>query len=83
MIFEEEVPVLPPGVSLADAHLLDTVTGAEVSLNGTARFLLSSIDGERTVREIAGAASRRYGVATGQVTSDFSQRVSVNMTYIG
>jgi len=73
MIFEEEVPVLPPGVLLEGASLLDTVTGAEVSLNGTARFLLSSIDGERTVREIAGAASRRYGVATEQVTSDFSQ----------
>ncbi len=73
MIFEEEVPVLPPGVLLEDACLLDTITGAEVPLNGTAFFLLSSIDGERTVREIAGAASRRYGVATEQVTSDFSQ----------
>jgi len=73
MIFEEEVPVLPPGVLLKGTRLLDTVTGAEVSLNGTARYLLSSIDGERTVREIAGAASRRYGVATEQVTSDFSQ----------
>jgi hypothetical protein len=73
MIFEEEVPVLPPGVLLEGDFLLDTVMGAEVSLNGTARFLLSSIDGERTVREIAGAASRRYGIATEQVTSDFSQ----------
>jgi hypothetical protein len=73
MIFEEEVPVFPPGVLLEDARLLDTVTGSEVSLNGTACFFLSSIDGERTVREIAATASRRYGVATEQATSDFSQ----------
>ena len=72
MIFEEEVPVFPPGVLLRDACLSDTVTGAEVPLNGTARFLLSSVNGQRTVREIAGAASRRYGVAAEQATSDFS-----------
>jgi len=45
MIFEEEVPVFPPGILLKGACLLDTVTGAEVPLNEPARFLLSSIDG--------------------------------------
>ena len=73
MIFEEEVPVFPPGIFPKDARLVDAVTGAEVPLNETARFLLSSIDGERTMGEIAAAASRRYGVATEQATSDFSQ----------
>jgi hypothetical protein len=83
MIYEEEVPVFPPGVSLEGACLSDTVTGAEVSLNATAHFLLSSIDGERTVREIADAASRRYGVATEQVTSDLSQLVArLNEKYL-
>ena len=83
MIYEEEVPVFPPGVSLEEACLSDTVTGAEVSLNATAHFLLSSIDGERTVREIAGAASRRYGVATEQATSDLSQLVArLNEKYL-
>ncbi len=83
MIFEEEVPVFPPGVLLKESCLLDTVTGVEVPLNVTARFLLSSIDGERTVGEIAGAASRRYGVSTEQATSDFSQLVArLNEKYL-
>jgi hypothetical protein len=40
MIFEEEVPVFPSGVSLEDSWILDTVTDDRVRINETARRML-------------------------------------------
>jgi Coenzyme PQQ synthesis protein D (PqqD) len=76
MIFEEEVPVFPPGVRLEDSRLLDTVTGDEVRINETARLMLSLVDGRRTAREIGEAVAASYGLASGRVVSDFLQLVA-------
>jgi hypothetical protein len=76
MIFEEEVPVFPPGVLLEDSRLLDTVTGDEVPINETARLMLSLADGRRTAREIGAAVAARYGIAPPRVVSDFLQLVA-------
>jgi hypothetical protein len=75
MIFEEEVPVLPPGVLLEGSHLLDTVTGDRVRINETARLMLSLVDGRRTAREIGEAVAARYGLGRRRVISDFLQLV--------
>ena len=75
MIFEEEVPVLPPGVLLEDFHLLDTVTGDRVRINETAHLMLSLVDGRRTAREIGEAVAARYDLGRRRVTSDFLQLV--------
>lgn len=75
MIFEEEVPVLPPGVLLENRHLLDTVTGDRVRINETAHLMLSLVDGRRTAREIGEAVAARYGLGRRRVTSDFLQLV--------
>jgi hypothetical protein len=76
MIFEEEVPVLPPGVRLEHSSLLDTVTGDEVRINETARLMLSLVDGRRTAREIGEAVAAGYGLAPRRVVSDFLQLVA-------
>ncbi|MCA1848895.1 MAG: PqqD family protein [Actinobacteria bacterium] len=76
MIFEEEVPVFPPGVLLEDSRLLDTVTGDEVPINETARLMLSLVDGRRTAREIGAAVAARYGIAPPRVVSDLLQLVA-------
>ena len=76
MIFEEEVPVFPPGVLLKSSYLLDTVTGDRVPINATARFMLSLVDGRRTAREIGEAVAVSYGLAPHQVISDFLQLVA-------
>ena len=76
MIFEEEVPVFPPGVLLEGSRLLDTVTGDEVRINETARLMLSLVDGRRTAREIGEAVAARYGLASGRVVSDLLQLVA-------
>jgi len=73
MIFEEEVPVFPPGVVLENACLLDAVTGDRVPINGTAHLMLSLVDGRRTAREIGEAVAPRYGLAPHRVISDFLQ----------
>ncbi len=71
MIFEEEIPVFPPGVLLEGSHLLDTVTGDGVPINETARLMLSMVDGRRTAREIGEEVAARYGLSLHQATSDF------------
>jgi hypothetical protein len=76
VIFEEEVPVFPPGVLLQGSCLLDTVTGDEVPINETARLMLSLADGRRTAREIGAAVAARYGVAPPRVVSDLLQLVA-------
>lgn len=76
MIFEEEVPVFPPGVLLQVSRLLDTVTGDEVRINETARLMLSLVDGRRTAREIGEAVAASYGVPSRRVVSDFLQLVA-------
>jgi Coenzyme PQQ synthesis protein D (PqqD) len=73
MIFEEEIPALPPGVLLKDSYLLDTVTGDEVQINETAYLMLSLVDGRRTAREIGEAVAARYGLASRRGVSDFLQ----------
>ena len=73
MIFREGIPTFPAGVVLRGDHLLDTVTGERAPLNDTGRFMLSLVDGRRTVGEIAAGTSRRYGVATERATDDFLQ----------
>jgi Coenzyme PQQ synthesis protein D (PqqD) len=75
MIFEEEVPVLPPGVLLESSYLLDTVTGDRVRINETARFMLSLVDGRRTAREIGEAVAAQYGLGRRRVIGDFLQLV--------
>jgi hypothetical protein len=76
MIFEEEVPVFPPGVRLEDSHLLDTVTGDRAPINETARLMLSLVDGRRPAREIGESVAARYGLASRRVTSDFLQLIA-------
>jgi hypothetical protein len=73
MIFEEEVPVFPSGVSLEDSWIIDTVTGDRVRINETARRMLSLVDGRRPAREIGGAVAASYGLAPHPVVSDFLQ----------
>lgn len=73
MIFKEEVPALPLGVVLGEAHLLDTVTGDKIPLNPTAHTLLSLVDEQRSIQEIACTTARYYNVAAEQVTVDFLQ----------
>jgi hypothetical protein len=73
MIFEEEVPVFPPGVTLENTRILDSVTGDGVPINETARLMLSLVDGRRTAREIGEAVAAGYGLAPPRVTSDFLQ----------
>ena len=75
MIFEEEIPVLPPGVLLENSHLLDTVTGDRVQINETAHLMLSLADGRRTAREIGEAVAARYGLGRRRVVSDLLQLV--------
>jgi hypothetical protein len=62
MIFEEEVPVFPSGVSLEDSWILDTVTGDRVRINETARRMLSLVDGKRP-RERSAERSQRAMVS--------------------
>ena len=76
MIFEEEVPVFPPGVLLEDSCVLDTVTGDRAPINGTARLMLSLVNGRRTAREIGEAVATSYGLAPGRVISDVLQLVA-------
>jgi hypothetical protein len=76
MIFEEEVPVFPPGVLLGDSYVLDTVTGDRAPINGTARLMLSLVDGRRTAREIGEAVATSYGLASRRVISDFLQLIA-------
>lgn len=76
MIFEEEVPVFPPGVLLEGTCLLDTVTGDRVPINGTARLMLSLIDGRRTARDIGEAVAASFGLAPHRVTSDLLQLIA-------
>lgn len=73
MIFEIEVPVFPAGVMLESSDLLDTVTGDRVPINGTARLMLSLVDGRRTAKEIGATVAAAYGIAPRRVTSDFLQ----------
>ncbi|HEU4492794.1 MAG TPA: PqqD family protein [Rubrobacteraceae bacterium] len=73
MIFEIEVPVFPAGVMLESSDLLDTVTGDRVPINGTARLMLSLVDGRRTAKEIGETVAAAYGIAPHRVTSDFLQ----------
>jgi hypothetical protein len=73
MIFEEEVPVFPPGVLLEYSRILDTVTGDEVPINETARLMLSLVDGRRPAREIGEAVAAGYGLGSRRVISDFLQ----------
>lgn len=73
MIFEIEVPVFPAGVMLESSYLLDTVTGDRVPINGTARLMLSLVDGRRTAKEIGATVAAAYGIAPRRVTSDFLQ----------
>ncbi len=75
MIFEEEVPVFPPGVMLENSCITDTVTGDRVTINVTARLMLSLVDGRRTAREIGEAVAPSYGLAPHRVTSDLLQLV--------
>jgi hypothetical protein len=76
MIFEEEVPVFPPGVLLKSSYLLDTVTGDRVQINATAHLMLSLVDGRRTAREIGETVAACYGLASHRVTSDLLQLVA-------
>jgi len=73
VIFDVEVPAFPQAVLLQRTHLLDTVTGDRVSLNETAYFMLSLVDGRRTAKDIGEAVAAVYGLAPRQVTSDFLQ----------
>jgi Coenzyme PQQ synthesis protein D (PqqD) len=76
MIFEEEIPVFPPGVLLEDSCVLDTVTGDRAPINGTARLMLSLVNGRRTAREIGEAVATSYGLAPSRVISDVRQLVA-------
>ena len=49
------------------------MTGDRVSLNETAYFMLSLVDGRRTAKDIGEAVAAIYGLAPRQVTSDFLQ----------
>jgi hypothetical protein len=76
MIFEEEVPIFPPGVILENTSILDTVTGDRVPINETARLMLSLVDGRRTAREIGEAVAASYGLARHRVIRDFLELVA-------
>ncbi len=71
MIFEEEVPVFPPGVTFENTCLIDAVTGDRVPINETARLMLSLVDGRRTAKEIGEAVAASHGLAPPRVIGDF------------
>lgn len=70
MIFEQDVPIFPHGIVVEGQGILDPVSGQKIPLNGTALFVLSRVDGNRTVEDLARLVAARYGVRAEKAVSD-------------
>lgn len=61
---------LAAGVSISSDHLRDDMTGRKIAINRSAFDLISQFDGTRTLKDVATAHARRYGVDPERVQAD-------------
>lgn len=70
MVTRFSVPILAPGVQVAATEVHDTASGRRVGINESAREIISEIDGSRSVSQIAGEISHRFGIGEALALAD-------------